>query len=163
MFFALFGVFLLFLAFFRNRPFIRETFNFGVGILTEILNFGFGIYTSLSKFIKNGLLILREIWKIGIEIYLNPVNVSKIFKNAFKRMFSTFKRKTKKEKRIRKYIKIRSRRAQNRNVNNRENKMDYLKPTGIFKSCEGHVEKVRSGRKGKIILFLEILKIEYKK
>jgi len=143
---------LLFLAFFRNRPKFSEILKSGLLALREIFKLGLGIYigiSKISKIILFWLFTVREIWRILLEVYKYPENVTKIVKNGFKIIFSILKPKTKREKRNRKFMKNRSRRAENRNFFNFENKMDYLNPPGIFKTDEENVEKVRSGEKGK--------------
>ena len=144
---GIFGIFFAFFAVFRNGPKVVKFFKSGIWILRE---FGFGIYYGLLKMwkiIKIGFVVTKEIWKIGIEIYHYPKNVSKILKNGFKLILGILNPKVKRNKN-RKFIKNRSRRAENRNFKKLENKMDYLK-RDILKLDEETVENVRSGRKGK--------------
>ena len=142
------GFFLGFLAVFRNRRKIGNFLKYGFWILRE---FGFGIYYGLLKMWKNfkiGFVVMKEILEIGIEIYHDPKNVSKILKNGFKLILGILNPKVKRNKN-RKFIKNRSRRAENRNFKKLENKMDYLKQTVILKLDEENVEIVRSGRSGR--------------
>jgi len=137
------GFFLGFLAVFRNRRKIGNFLKYGFWILRE---FGFGIYYGLLKMwkiIKIGFVVLKEIWKIGIEIYHCPKNVWKILKNGFKLILAILNPKVKRNKN-RKFIKNRSRRAENRSFKKLENKMDYLKQTDIV-NLDENVENVGSG------------------
>ena len=140
---GIFGIFFAFFAVFRNGPKVVKFFKSGIWILRE---FGFGIYYGLLKMwkiIKIGFVVLKEIWKIGIEIYHCPKNVWKILKNGFKLILAILNPKVKRNKN-RKFIKNRSRRAENRSFKKLENKMDYLKQTDIV-NLDENVENVGSG------------------
>ena len=148
--FVLIGLFLLFLAFFRNRPNIEIFLQAGFWILRGIWKLAVGIFKMwkfIVQFVKFLFWILAEISKIGTEIYDSPQKVTKIMKNVWKSKFI----KPKREKKNRNFYKNRSRRSKNRNF---KTKIDYLKPTGFPKQDEENVEIGRSGKKGKKYFFI---------
>jgi len=142
------GFLILFLALCRKCPTFGKIVQSGNWILREL---GFGIYNQLSKIweiIKIGLLVMREIGIIGIEIYHFPECFWKNFKNGFKSILLILQPKLKRRNKNRKFIKNRSRRAENRNFKKLGNETIYRKPTGILKPDDDNVENVRSGRIG---------------
>ena len=97
---SLFGLFTLFLAFFRNRPKIKSFLQAGFWILREIWKLVTGIlnmWKFIVRFVKFIFWILAEILKIGNEIYDFPQNFTKIIKNGWKSITSFMKTKSEKK------------------------------------------------------------------
>ena len=91
----------------------------------------------------------REICRIGIKIYHFPESFWKFFRNGLKSILLILHPKLKRGNKSRKFIKNRSRRAENRNFRKLGIQMIHRKPTSILKSDEENVENGRGGRKGK--------------
>ena len=111
--------------------------------------------SKIWEIMKIGLLVMREICRIGIEIYQFPESFWKIVKTGLNSILLILHPRLKRRNQNRKFIKNRSRRAENRNFKKLGYKMIYQKPTGILKSDAENVENARSGGKGKIINFLK--------
>ena len=123
---AAYGVLLLLVAvlalFGKFSAFIKfETF-----FLTEILKLRFRISRRFAEI----LLVIGEIWKMCREIYPK---------------WKILKPKMKRKTRIRTFLKVRSRRAANRNWKNGKNYLFILvKPTGLAKLDQENPEKARA-------------------
>jgi len=124
---------------------------FALFLIEKIMYLLVGSLSSkIWEIIKSGLLVTREICRIGMDIYHFPEGFWKILKNGLKTILLILHPKLKRRSKNRKVIKNRSRRAENRNLKKLGNEMICRKPTGILKSHEENAENVRSGRIGKI-------------
>ena len=144
-FFDLFVIFAIVDLFsdFLFSPKVLKTFKCGLWIKIEIWKNIIKIGINGFGILKNGLFILGEIWKIGIEILNSQKDFIKILKNGFKIIRSILRPKIKREKnKNRKIIKIQNRRAKSRKI---KIILDS-KPTGISKPDEENIEKARNGK-----------------
>ena len=102
------GVLLLLLAI---LAFISKIANFIKSAKIEIFKLRIRIWRAVGKL----LLVEREIRKMIREIWREPENAGKIGKNGFGEIFRIFWPKIKRRKKIRTFLKFRSKRAKNRN------------------------------------------------
>ena len=121
------GVLLLLLAI---LAFISKIANFIKSAKIEILKLRNRIWRAFGKL----LLVEREFRKMIREIWRKPKNAAEIGKNGIGEIFRIFWRKIKRKKKIRTFLKFRSKRAKNRNLRKKNDWLIILiKPTGARK------------------------------